>query len=159
MRSGPLLSRLPGGPKAGFLLALALVGLGTLAFFEILLLLPLPWEIYAGFGGFWLLVVLLIADFNRARFATIGGIVLVVVLLAVLYWTPWSSRKPFLRSFDRIQAGMTAEETRSIMQNYEVRESEDTLAFRHSREGRFDSDIGLVLLEEGVVKETQFLPD
>lgn len=111
-------------------------------------------------AGAWLLIYLAVA--GRSRPGPLKGVTVLAVLvaLATLYLVPWSPRKPFLRSFSRIQAGMSAQEVATIMGGY-MRESQgqDLWSFRHSNSGHYDSDVALVYFREDRVLKKEFLAD
>ncbi len=84
--------------------------------------------------------------------------------LTVLCMVPWNSRKEFLRHFDQVKIGMSVEEVRAVMASYSFadRMGAHELVVRtyiHSRNGRFDSDWGMVSFLKGRVVEVTFLPD
>lgn len=140
--------------------AIAVGTIGIISFFEVLVLIPLPWWLYAVFVVAWVLLALLVVGGHRPVRGVAVSVLAVCAALAILYWTPWSSRKPFLRSFEQIRPGMSREQVRSIMGRYELTESEDGLTFRHnSRDDRFNSDYGVVYLKNDLVTATEFLPD
>lgn len=147
--------------------AIAVGGIGLIAFYEVLVLIPMPWWLYAAFFSAWVLLAILVrallpgpvVDCRRSVRWVVVGVLVVGAALAALYWTPWSSRKPFLRSFEQIRPGMSKGQVRAVMEGYEGSGGEDALYFRHSREARFNSDYGVVYLKNDLVTATEFLPD
>jgi hypothetical protein len=95
---------------------------------------------------------------------------LVTAVFAVRF-IDWDSRKPFLRDFNQIQMGMTAEEVDSVMAGYikytgpfaamSVQGEVQTgaVSYRHTAEGWGDSDIGLITFAGGRVIGRTFYPD
>jgi hypothetical protein len=143
------------------LLALgALVAIGLLVLLEIALKLAVPAPFYLGGAGFCILVSIA-RVWRRGRSMKVLALGATFLLtLALLYWTPWSTRKPFLRALDHVEAGMTPERVSAIMRGYEVSKAGlDFWKFRHGTEARFNSDWGLVYFKDGVVDRTEFLPD
>lgn len=146
-------------------------------FAEILLAIPLPVWFYATAAS----LVFLLAAIRRGRSTGIAAAVFIVGLLA-LHQIPWTTRKPFLRQLHGIRPGMTETQVRSIMFGYQEGtgwpvipgpESPPTttaagngnltmanaLVFRHSDDGRFNSDWGVIEFKAGRVSRVQFLPD
>lgn len=81
------------------------------------------------------------------------------MLLTLLFVVPWTSRKRFLRHLDRVEAGMTVEAVHRLMEPYAATRSGAVESYRHAESGRFASDYGQVVYENGEVVETHFLPD
>jgi hypothetical protein len=113
----------------------------------------------------------------------------------VLYFVPWSSRKPFLHDLYSIQPGMTEADVRRVMGRYKEGTGwpaayggmpagtgtltdlgtgsthatgttpagemtiQDSLVFRHSTDGAFDADFGIVTFRNSRVVEVSFSPD
>jgi hypothetical protein len=123
---------------------------------------------------------------GSSRPAVVRGVALAVIGLVIgaLHQVDWTSRKPFLRDFARIRAGMTEAEVRQIMTGYLVGTGwpalpldpaansagrpappaheltlRNSIVFRHSNDGRFNSDWGIVRFSQGKVAETEFSPD
>ena len=141
--------------------ALAITGLLCAAFIEIGLKIPLPAWAYAIVCGNSLLCFAtagwLFPAFKK-RFLV--AVVSYVGALFLLFSVPWSTRKPFLQKFHQIAVGITAQDVSRIMGAYTLRDESATLMqFRHSKDPRFDSDIGLVYLQNGKVVRTEFLFD
>lgn len=172
-------------------LGLAWMALAFFASAELLLAMPVAWWLY----------VLLIPMFafglyergpfreRRTSWAHFG---VAVAMMAALHFVPWTTRKPFLRDLDRVQAGMTEAEVRRIMARYLEGTGwpampqggpgtltdlgsggthrttvstngdmalRDSLVFRHSTDGRFNSDWGIVKMDGGRVTGVSFSPD
>ena len=129
------------------------------------------------YGGFWILVgaLLLVGRPARDKLLILG---LFALLLFSVQFVNWNSRKPFLRSFHRIEVGMSAPQVEQTMLGYmkdygggppgswpqtqfddEGAIVNGSVTFRHTREGWGDSDWGVVTFEDGRVAETRFLPD
>jgi hypothetical protein len=106
--------------------------------------------------------------------------VILVVSLTVLDHVPWTSRKPFLGRLNKLQAGMTEMQVRAMMAGFKEGTGWPTapgsrspagtntngqlalansLVFRHSDDGRFNSDWGVVEFKDGRVIRVQFMPD
>jgi hypothetical protein len=154
---------------------------------------------FAGYGLFWtvILIPLLLWRASVLKFACYA---LLILSLAVLYFVPWNSRKPFLRDFEKVCVGMTVSEVEAIMGDYikgtgwpaipeELRkngvtsssgtlteagsgitmttsispsgelEIQDSITYRHSNEGAFNSDWAVVKFEDGKVVSKVFMPD
>lgn len=72
---------------------------------------------FAGYGLFWT-VILLPLLFWRRSVLKVLCYALLILSLAVLYFVPWNSRKPFLRDFEKVRVGMTVSEVEAIMGAY-----------------------------------------
>ncbi len=124
--------------------------------------------IYGGiaiaFGYLWL-------GSHSRRMALIASLVILLGLLGV-YFTAWNTRKPFLRDLAKVKQGMTPVQVEAIMGRYihdpgwtpskgSTNEFPPVGAvyFRHATSGNYNSDFGIVLFKDGLVVETQFLPD
>ena len=172
-------------------LGMAWMALALFACAELLLAMPVAWWLYA----------VLIPMFAFGLYEK-GGLLeqrgawkhfgVAMVLVAALHFVPWTSRKPFLRDLERVQAGMTESEVRRIMGRYAEGTGwpampgggsgtmtdlgsggthkttvstngdlalRDSLVFRHSTDGRFNSDWGIVKLDGGRVTGVSFSPD
>lgn len=94
----------------------------------------------------------------------------------ILYHIEWSTRKPFLMDLSRVRIGMTAEEVDRVMSNYmkgsgigpvgpfEPDENgelklRDRIIYRHSNDGAFNADWGVVKFKDGRVSAVDFMPD
>jgi hypothetical protein len=159
--------RLP--PASGVLLTLGLVALAFAAFVELLLFFPVPGWVYLA-----ILATLAAAIVgprpawrNRRAWAALG---LATLVVGLMHLVPWSSRKPFLRTLDGVRPGMSVAEVRRHMAAYseglgwtDPDGQEITLAgalvFRHSDDGRFNADWGVVHFEKGRVTRVEFAPD
>ncbi len=131
-----------------------------LVLIEVILATPINGRIYLAIACGWLLLSWANLRFRRPSRGQRAGAAILLAMLAVLYWIPWSSRKPFLRNFSQIHPGMTIEEVDSVMGEY-PRGSHlpKSLSFRHSNDGRFDSDFGIVYFRDGTVESKEFLFD
>ena len=124
-------------------------------------------------GGFALAVLALglyILDSLPLRQRLVIAGLLVTAVFAVRF-IDWDSRKPFLRDFNQIQMGMTAEEVDSVMAGYikytgpfaamSVQGEVQTgaVSYRHTAEGWGDSDIGLITFAGGRVIGRTFYPN
>lgn len=105
-----------------------------------------------------------------ASFAT------VCLVLLTMHLLPWTSRKPFLQDLSKVQQGMHRTEVESLMAGYlrgtgwpkspfgppnESAEYEisNSIVFRHSDHGDFNSDWGVVRFEDDHVVSVEFLAD
>jgi hypothetical protein len=85
--------------------------------------------------------------------------------LAILHQGEWNSRKVFLQYLEQIEPGMDAASVDAILNAstyppiITLHGTTEVRAYRHSQEARFDSDVGLVRLENGRVTTVEFLPD
>ncbi len=114
----------------------------------------------------------------RSQIGRLGGLAAIVAVVAALYFVDWTTRKPFLRDLDRIRVGMTEAEVRQIMGRYMEGSGwpaipgsstnaqgtlnivgSDSLVFRHSNDGAFNSDWGIISLSSGRVVSVEFSPD
>ena len=97
------------------------------------------------------------------------GWAMAIAALLVLQIVPWTTRKPFLRQLHQVEVGMTRGEVLAIMAGYrqgtgwhlqgQELQLDAALVFRHSDDGRFNSDWGVVQFDEGRVSTVEFLPD
>jgi hypothetical protein len=105
---------------------------------------------------------------HRKRLA---ALVAVNGLILALFLIPWTTRKPFLRHLYSIKPGMSVNEVKKIMAGYmegtgwkypsasqEVTIA-SSLVFRHSNDGQFNSDWGVVTIQDGKVVGVRFDPD
>jgi hypothetical protein len=180
----------------------ALVGFGLCALVELLVCYPVAWWLYAALIPFFALGMLRPVSW-RAQLRALAGLSLAIVAMAVLYFVPWSTRKPFVRRLQSIPTGATEGEARRIMGKYRVLtevHSDDPpptipvpdpsqtptgpptvcdvttldgglyasnelplgherLSYRHSCDGDFDADFGVVELTNDQVTEVSFDPD
>jgi hypothetical protein len=166
-------------------LRVALLAFGFWLALSIFLLLDLAFavSVYLQFvviyAAFWILVgaLLLIGRPLREKLLILG---LFLVLVVSIYFVDWNSRKPFLKDFHRIEAGMTEQQVDQIMAGYmksygggppaSLREYEPEydgqgrlltgwITYRHTKEGWGDSDWGEITFADGQVVEKRFLPD
>ncbi|WP_309888082.1 hypothetical protein [Archangium sp.] len=130
--------------------------------FEVGLSVPLKTWFYLVYGGFWGLVLTLLA-LRYSRSGAAWALPLLLLGLAILHGGQWSSRKVFLQHLERIEPGMDVAVVESILNAYpsivSLEGSAEVRAYHHSQETRFDSDVGLVRLEGGRVTAVHFYPD
>jgi hypothetical protein len=178
---------------AAFITIAALV-LVLLALCEVALAYPVAWWLYSCVALAF--AVALIRPGVPSQRRRTSMLVALVGTIAALYFVPWTTRKPFLRDFARVQVGMTEAEVRQIMGHYiegtgwpanpsdtstnSVSTLTDAgsgaqysattspsgemvlrsaLVFRHSTDGAFNSDWGIVSLSSGRVARVSFSPD
>lgn len=137
------------------------------AFWEVLAAVPVPGAWYAsGLGLLWAAMAgaaLVAGRGGWRRMMLVGGVT--SALVVGLFLVPWTSRKRFVRTLDRVEVGMTRVEAREVMQPYRAYVPNGAVSpgttetYRHSEEGRFNSDFGMVHYEEGRVSQVKFLPD
>ncbi len=107
----------------------------------------------------------------RRRWLVVGLLATLLAFLGI-YRTPWNTRKPFLRDFRTIQPGMTVAEARGIMARHIVGtcwpshpgsdtelQLQNSMVYRHSDEGEFNADWGIVRIRDGRVVGTEFSAD
>ena len=117
-----------------------------------------------------------------------------IVCLAILYFVPWNTRKPFMRDLEKVQIGMTGDQVEEIMGRYMKGTGwpvmpgassptgqlvdaasgitmattnspsgelviRDSITYRHSNKGAFNSDWGVVRFSNGIVTAKVFMPD
>lgn len=163
------------------LTTIASILLGLLALCELGLSYPVAWWLY---GTVVLLAAAGLLQRAPLRHQVAPLIVVAAVALAVgvCYGIDWTSRKPFLRDVARIRPGLTERDVRKIMGRYlegtgwpaapldleaDAKSAaatgeltlRDALVFRHSTDGRFNSDWGIVRFAEGRVVATEFSAD
>jgi hypothetical protein len=176
-------------------LIIGVVALALLAACELVLAYPVAWWLYLAVAVVGVAALLRPAPLRQQLPGLCGG-VLLLGTIAVLYFVPWTSRKPFLRDLDRVRTGMTESEVRRIMARYREGTGwpanpaaastnaeatltvlgtgaphvttnspagelvlRDSLVFRHSDDGRFNSDWGIVSLSSGRVVRVEFSAD
>jgi hypothetical protein len=163
--------------KLGFLALTFWFALSVFFILDVNFAVSVYLEFVVIYGGFWILVgaLLLVGRPARDKLLILG---LFALLLFSVQFVNWNSRKPFLRSFHRIDVGMSASQVEQIMLGYmkdygggppgswpqtqfddEGAIVNGSATFRHTREGWGDSDWGVVTFEDGRVVETRFLPD
>lgn len=157
------------------LVAAAVLGMAAAVLVELLFGMPLPWWFYAVVLSALAAAVLQLRPLRQQRraLALLGAAGLGAV---VLFATPWTSRKPFLRDLGHIEPGMREEQVREIMAKYiegtgwRVPEAgrsgrhvelhlTDSLVFRHSTAAEFNSDWGVVRFAGGRVVAVEFMAD
>ena len=123
-------------------------------------------------GGFAVTVLalslLLLDPWPAKRRLLVAG-VLVSAVFAVRY-IDWDGRKPFLRDFNQIQLGMTAEEVDEVMADYTKLASPfaktslsgavqmGAITYQHSTENRLDVDLAHITFAGGHVIAATFYP-
>ena len=148
---------------------------------------PVWWH-YFVFGLLWLVPCVPIARRARRRAAAlIGGAFLAA--LSVGFAFPWNSHDRFLRDLAKLRSGMTSAEVGAVMAGYmtgsgwtgapsgariniagggsyaSARAEDGSLAiqgceiYRHSDEGAWDSDWGIVCFQSDRVTTIEFSPD
>lgn len=159
-------------PLCGFLWVLAGLAILGAGLVELLVDTPLPrgcYGIAAGVLVGWTLQARLLLRTPVPR-STKLLLAAALVALAVLHWVPWSSRKVFLRDLERVQIGMSMMQAKAVMAGYRIGTGwqtpdgemrvENTLVFRHSDLPHYNSDWGVVRLDDtGHVYSVEFLPD
>ncbi len=140
------------------LIVLTFFGLVIFLVLEVVSALPLPFKIYLWFGLVWTVLFLLRvrSNFSPPRMGLLAGM---LGLLLVLYITPWSTRKPFLRQFNRIHEGMTRQEVAQVMAGYKPSRYGEKWVYQPRPSRRFDSDWGDIYFENGIVTKVFFSPD
>jgi len=144
---------------------------------DLLFAVSLSYRFVALYAAFWALVGALLL-YDRSLYGKLIVLALLVFVLWGVRFVDWTSRKPFLRDFYRIQEGMTPAQVDRIMEGY-IRETgggppgsesqygynergeivSGWVTYRHTDKGWGDSDMGVVTLRQGRVTETEFLPD
>jgi hypothetical protein len=124
-------------------------------------------------GGF-ALTALALSMFILDSLSVKQRLVLAGVLVSAVFavrFVNWDSRKPFLRDFNQVQLGMTAEEVDQVMVGYikytspfaatsfEGEVQMGAVSYQHTTEGWGDSDIGQITFAGGRVVATTFYPD
>jgi hypothetical protein len=163
--------------QLGFLAFAFWFALSVFLVLDVNLAVSVYWEFVVIYVGFWVLVstLLLVGRPARDKLLVLG---LFALLLFSVQFVNWNSRKPFLRSFRRIDVGMSAPQVEELMTGYMRKYgngpmgsrpqtqfdddgaiSDGSVAYRHTREGWGDSDWGVVTFKDGRVIETEFLPD
>jgi len=96
---------------------------------------------------------------------------LIITGVAAISFINWNSRKPFLRAFNQVEIGMSADEVDETMADFtrlispEAVTTEEgivdygIISYRHTTESWGDSDIGQVTFSEGKVINQIFYPD
>lgn len=158
-----------------------LVGLGAFVvsaaapptLIEVVVDFPLSTTFYIIYFAVCSLILLPFVAGRSGRLKSVVYLSLAAVLLTLHVW-PWSSRKTFLRDLWRVKSGMTVAEVELIMGKYihgtgwradvfsedpsELRLG-DSVVYRHSNDGRYNSDWGIVKLKGGHVVSVEFWAD
>ena len=114
--------------------------------------------------------------FQKREVRRVLLLVAFIVAMLILYKIQWTTRKPFLLDLSHVRIGMTAQEVDRVMGGYikgsgiapvgsfgsdengQLKLSDSTL-YRHSYDGAFNADWGLVRFKDGRVTNVEFLPD
>lgn len=137
------------------------------AMLELLLLFPVPAWLYlsTAIGCTASLWPRTPEQRRPGRLAPMAGL---CAAIALLFFVPWSSRKPFVRALDSIRPGMTEAEVRHRMAGYKTGtgwfipgQAEEvappgSIVFRHSDEPAFNADWGVVTFVAGRVVSVRF---
>lgn len=156
---------------------LALALSAVLAVAELVLSWPVPGWLYAGAALLFGLALVRIEPIRRQRLQ-LAVLAVAVIALSLLHRVPWTSRKPFLEDLGRVRPGMTEPEVRQVMAKWKVGTGwpadpfrspatrgagemriPDSLVFRHSDDGQFNSDWGIVEFVDGRVSKVSFSAD
>ena len=147
---------------------------------------PISPSIFIYYALPYLLIMLpfVVVRFNRQK---IGLVIAFIFTIALIYYTPWSSRKLFLHDLYSIKPGMSVAEVETRMKLYVIPFEDDTsenpipispeanqdvvkeqqdefhfpdkLVYRHSNNGLFNADLGIVHLKDGIVESVEFEAD
>jgi hypothetical protein len=142
-----------------------------LIFFDLLKALSVYLQFTLAYTTFWLMIgVVLLRHKPRPYQLSVLAIFLVVVL--IVYFTNWDSRKAFLKDFNQIEVGMTMAQVDQLMKHYltksvgpttELNDKGEiiagTVSYRHTLEGWGNADIGVLTFESGRVVQDIFYPD
>lgn len=132
----------------------------------------------------FIILPFVIIRFNKQKMWLVIAFLFFVVLI---YYMPWSSRKVFLRDLYSIKSGMSITEVERRMSRYiipfeddmpndliptssdiswdVVKEKQsdtglvDQLVYRHSNNGLFNADLGIVHFKNGLVESVEFMTD
>jgi hypothetical protein len=164
-----------------------------LGLYEVVLGFPAAWWFYLAVTIVHAVSIVLTIT-RRLSYRTLVIPVAAIAFSWLLYFVPWSSRKPFLNDLYRIRPGMNEDQVRTIMSSYREgtgwpavygggtpgagtlndlgsRTSysttsvdgklaiKDSIVFRHSDDGAYNSDWGIVTFENGRVVGIEFSPD
>jgi hypothetical protein len=150
--------------------AILLAAMGLYLLLDLAIAASLNPVIMGGFALVALALGLFLLDPLPGRQKLLMAGLLVTAVVAV-HFVDWDSRKPFLRDFYRVQAGMTAGEVDEIMAGYLKQPSPfivqsaigavqtGTITYHYIVEGRNNSDVGLVTFAGGQVVSTTYYPD
>lgn len=140
--------------------------------------IPFVWITPLKYVVYTTLVTALLSRFVLARreLRRIVALIVFIVAMVILYNIQWNTRKPFLMDLSRVRIGMTAEEVDGVMSKY-IKGSgippvgnfasdengqlklKDSIVYRHSNDGAFNADWGVVKFKDGKVVDVEFLPD
>jgi len=122
------------------------------------------------YGLGWILVGLLLL-YSRPLREKAVILTLFLVALCSVRFVDWNTRKPFLRALDRVTAGITEAQADEIMDGYlkgvspmaQVDEQGGidwgTVSYRHTTEAWGNTDVGVLVFQNGRVVRVEFLPD
>ena len=129
------------------------------AYFELVVEYPVIWWLYAIFCTLLLLQIFVTLK-NRWSFKTQGIPLLGIFFASVLYFTNWSIRKPFVQDLLSIKGGMSKDMAKRIMAGYIIAyDKNDSICFRHTDDGAYNADLGIVELTNNKVNKVTFLSD
>lgn len=129
------------------------------AYFELVVEYPVIWWWYAIFCTLLLLQIFVTLK-NGWSFKTQVSPLLGIFVTAVLYFTNWSIRKPFIQDFQSIHSGMSKDMAIKTMSGYILAyDKNDSICFRHTDDGAYDADLGIVHFTNNKVNKVRFLPD
>jgi hypothetical protein len=110
---------------------------------------------------------------DRGRRLKAAAIAVIAVAVVAVRFVDWNSRKPFVRDYSMLHAGMTVGEVDAVMGKWihgtgwpasmepgagEL-EIQGAIVFRHTNEGWGDSDWAIVRFERGRVAAVDFSSD
>ena len=122
------------------------------------------------YGLGWVVVGLLLL-YSRPLREKVVILTLFLVALCSVRFVDWNTRKPFLRALDRVTAGITEAQADEIMDGYikgmsPTAQVDDqggidwgTVSYRHTTEAWGNTDIGVLIFQDGRVVRVEFLPD
>jgi energy-coupling factor transporter transmembrane protein EcfT len=172
---------------------LSAIFLVLLGLYEVVLGFPVAWWLYLAVTIMFTLSIVLTLT-GRLPYRTLVIPFAAIAFGWLLFFVPWSSRKPFLTDLYSIRSGMNERQVREIMSGYiegtgwpAVYGGEtpgegtlndlgsgasysttsadgklaikDAIVFRHSNDGAYGSDWGIVTFENGRVVSVDFSPD
>jgi hypothetical protein len=149
---------------------LLLIALGIFLIYDLIAALSVHLQFTLAYALFWLALGALLLR-RSPRQLQLSLLALFASAIMAISLINWDSRKPFLRHFYQIKVGMTAAQADQVMQGYmkfigpntQVNERGEILAgpvsYRHTEEGWGDSDVGLLIFENGRVAGATFYPD
>jgi hypothetical protein len=157
-------------------LIIASVTLALVAACEIVIAIPVARWLYVVVAAMFAAGLLRLLP-PRQQLGRLRTFAVVCLVLAALHLLPWSSRNGFLKRLYSIKPGMTVEQARAVMAGYmegtgwppnPFAESGEpggeltiagALVFRHSNDGAYNSDWGIVHCPAGRVTRVEFSAD